>query len=157
MSHHDPHPPDLHDDAELVAQLGRALDDLDPVPDDALVAARAAFDLGRADDALADLVFDSLLDDSRVAMRHDGAVVRSLGFVAQGYRIDIELIDDDAALLGHLEPAQAAHVELETVDGRRDMEVDDLGRFHFSAARGSLRLRLHIAAGPVVVTPWITW
>lgn len=156
--HHDT-PEDLHDDERLLAALGRALDAHDPAPEDAVATAIAAFDLGRADTELAELVFDSLVDDALVAMRHEGSEARSLGFVAQGYRVDVELIEEEAVLLGQLEPARPAQVSLETADGLRHGEVDDLGRFRFEAARGSLRLRLTIGEGDaaVVLTPWITW
>lgn len=159
MSDRRPTPEDLRDDQRLLAELGRALDEHDPVPEDAVAVAVAAFDLGRADTELAELVFDSFVDEPLVAMRHEGSEARSLGFVARGYRVDVELIEEEAVLLGQIEPARAARVSLETAEGLRPGEVDDLGRFRFEAARGSLRLRLTFGEGDaaVVVTPWITW
>ena len=53
------------DDDRLLRLLGEVLDESDPVPPDAAAAARAA-DLGRLDAELADLVFDSLLDERDV-------------------------------------------------------------------------------------------
>jgi hypothetical protein len=159
VSDHDPTPEDLRDDERLLVALGHALDAHEPVPEDAVATAVAAFDLGRADTELAELVFDSLVDEPLVAMRHEGSEARSLGFVAHGYRVEVELIEEEAVLLGQLEPARAAEVSLETAGGLRHGEVDDLGRFRFEAARGSLRLRLTIGEGEghVVLTPWITW
>jgi len=152
------HEPDLHDDDQLLAQLGLALDELDPVPADAAAVARSAIELGRADEELAELVFDSLESDGALAMRHTGVMeARALGFVAGGYRLDVELLDEGGVVLGQLDPAGPAQVDLETVDGVQQGPADDLGRFRFSDARGPLRLRVTIGAAAVVLTPWITW
>lgn len=145
------------EDAELLASLGRALDAIEPIPDDAIATASSAVELGTADAELADLVLDTLHDSPALALRHSGAQeARSLSFIAQGYRVDVELIDE-GELLGQLEPAEAATVALEAADGVRPSTADDLGRFRFNVARGSLRLRVTTSAGLVVVTPWITW
>lgn len=158
MNDRDPSQSPLLDDDALLAELRRTLDAVEPVPVDAITAATSAFDLGRADLELADLVFDSLLDDGAVAMRHAGVQeARSLGFLSQGYRLDVELLDDDSVLLGQIEPAEMGVVELETADGPRHGEVDELGRFRFDVPRGSLRLRITMPSGAVVATPWITW
>jgi hypothetical protein len=149
---------DLHDDDVLVSLLGQALDEAEPVPGDAVAAAASAFDLGRVDAELAELVFDSLLDEAAVAMRHEGpSDARSLGFLAQGCRVDVELVDDDSVLLGQLDPPAAAEVQLQTSEGEHVGSADDLGRFRFTVARGSLRLQVTTAEGAVVRTPWITW
>jgi hypothetical protein len=156
MSDHGAGPFDLDDDEHLLAELGRALDRLDGPPSDALATAKAAFDVGRADAELAELVFDSLADEGLVAMRHEVVEARSLEFVVRGHRVDIELLDD--ALLGQVDPAQRVHVELETLEERVHADADDLGRFRFDAPRGLLRLHLTIDGdAAVVVTPWITW
>lgn len=146
-------------DEELLAALGAALDATEPVPSDAAAVAVGAFDFGRLDAELADLVFDSLVEEPAVALRHAGLEeVRSLGFIAAGLRVDVELVDEDESLLGQLEPAAAAEVELETGrGGTTTTRTDDLGRFRFEAARGSLRLRVTTDDGVVVTTPWITW
>lgn len=145
-------------DDQLLAQLGRALDELDAVPQDAVDVALSAFELGRVDAELADLLFDSLLDEEPVGMRHVGVQdARSLAFTSQGHRIDIELIDSDGTLLGQIDPATAAVVELEGPDGHRRVDADDLGRFRFDAVRGSLRLQISTSDEVLIVTPWITW
>ena len=156
---HEPEHPDLHDDDELLAQLGLALDETDPVPDDALAVAKAVFDLGNADAELAELVFDSLLDEALVVMRTDTLVgeARTLGFAAGHHRVDIELSADGTTLLGQLAPAERTRVELETTSGSRQAESDDLGRFRFTVERGSLRLRVITEDGLIVTTPWIIW
>lgn len=157
MSDHDATPSGPIDDDDLLAQLGRALDALEPLPADAIATAASAVDLGAADAELADLLLDTLLDDPALALRHAGVQeARSLSFLAQGHRVDMELIDE-GLLLGQLEPAEASTVALETADGIRSTAADELGRFRFDVARGSLRLRVTTGVGLVVVTPWITW
>ena len=156
---HEPDRPDLHDDDELLAQLGLALDETDPVPRDAIDVAKAVFDLGNADAELAELVFDSLLDEALVVMRSDTLVdeARTLSFAIGNHRVDIELSADGTTLLGQLHPAERTRVELETTSGSREAEADDLGRFRFTVERGSLRLRVVTTDGLIVTTPWIIW
>jgi len=156
---HEPDRPDLHDDDELLAQLGLALDETDPVPDDAINVAKAVFDLGNADAELAELVFDSLLDDALVVMRSDTSVdeARTISFAVGNHRVDIELSANGTTLLGQLNPAAPTRVELETTSGSREVEADDLGRFRFTVTRGSLRLRVITTDGLIVTTPWIIW
>lgn len=149
---------DLADDDRLLAHLAAALDELDPVPADALATARAAAGLDRADAALAELVYDSLADAGAVAMRSDTLVeARGLGFVAGGYRLDVELLDDGRVVLGQLDPAGPAEVAVETQAGTTTTTADDLGRFRFGPVHGPLRLRVTTDSGVVVLTPWITW
>lgn len=82
---------------------------------------------------------------------------RSVGFVAGGYRVDVELLDDGGVVLGQLDPGGPAEVVLETEAGARTTGADDRGRFCFESARGPLRLRVSPHDGPVVLTPWLTW
>jgi hypothetical protein len=151
-------PSALHDDDQLLIQLAQSLDERDPVPEDALAAARSAVQLGRADDALAELVFDSLVPGAGVPMRGSALVeARGLGFVAGGYRLDVELLNEGGVVLGQLDPAGAARVDLETKSDSTTVTADDLGRFRFAGARGPLRLRVFTTSEQVVLTPWITW
>ena len=154
-----PNRPDLSDDDALLAQLGLALDETDPVPADAVDVAKAVFDLGNADAELAELVFDSLLDEALVVMRTDtlAGEARTLGFAAGAHRVDIELSADGTTLLGQLAPAERTRVELETTSGSHATDSDELGRFRFSVERGSLRLRVVTEDGLIVTTPWIIW
>jgi hypothetical protein len=151
-------PLDLGDDDQLLAHLATALDRLDPVPPDAIATAEAAARLGRADAALAELVYDSLADAEAVAMRSDTLVeARGLGFVAGGYRLDVELLDDGRVVLGQLDPVGSAEIALETQHGTTTTTADTLGRFRFGDVRGPLRLRVTTSSDVVVLTPWITW
>lgn len=151
--------PDLGDDDVLLAELRAALASTDPIPEPARNLARAAFDLGRVDDELAELVFDSLLDEPEVAMRSLGTLAhRAVAFIAGGLRIDLDLVNDDGGmLLGQIHPAGTASVVLERSSERLQSTADDLGRFQFPMQLGSARLRFTLPDGHTVVTPWITW
>ena len=141
------------DDDQLLALLGEVLDDMDPVPADALAAARAA-NLLRLDGELAELVFDSLLDDRAVGVRDATAGdVRSLTFTAGGRTIEVDLTDAD--VVGRITPAEAVELELVQPSGRTPIAVDELGRFRVGLAPGPVRLQLSGGAAPAA-TPWIT-
>lgn len=144
------------DDDALLAHLGRALDELDPVPVDAVAVARTAAALGRADEALAELLFDSLLDEPELAMRSDVLDTRSVAFQGSTHRLDLDLLDDGGVVLGQLDPAAPASVELETTAGPHTTMADDLGRFRFDGVRGPVRLRVRVGRDELL-TPWITW
>jgi hypothetical protein len=151
-----PHDPSPLDDDDLLIHLQHALDELDPVPDDAIAVARSAASLGRVDEALAELLFDSLLDEPGLAVRSDVLEARSLAFQGGGHRLDLELLDDGDVVLGQLDPAGPAEVDLESAEGTRVGAADDLGRFRFDGARGPVRFRVRLQSREIL-TPWITW
>lgn len=140
------------DDDQLLALLGAALDEMDPVPADAVATAHAAH-LLRLDGELADLVFDSLVDDRAVGVRDAAAgEVRSLTFAAAGRTIEVDITDDD--LVGRVTPPGTG-LELVQPTGRTPVAADELGRFRVSLTSGPLRLALSGEPGPAT-TPWIT-
>ena len=141
------------DDDRLLDLLGEVLDETDPVPADAATTARSA-DLAGADAELAELVFDSLLDDRDVAVRSEpgaGGEVRSLTFTAGDRTIEIDLTGGE--LVGRVSPGDRPAVEI--LQGPPappvPVEVDDLGRFRAAVRPGPLRLRVGSAT-----TPWVT-
>jgi hypothetical protein len=154
-------PRDLHDDDQLLLVLGEVLDADDPVPADALALALSAAELGDLDAEMAELVFDSLLDDRAVALRAGGdSEVRSLTFAAGDRTIEVDLANDD--LVGRVAPPGAPGADplvLGVVQAGRRQEVttDSLGRFRSTVGPGPLRLVFSDAeAGSLLVTPWIT-
>jgi hypothetical protein len=150
-------PRSLEDDDQLLRLLGQVLDAADPVPTDALATALAA-DGGRLDAELAELVFDSLLDDRVVALRSGGdSEVRSLSFAAGDRTIEVDLANGD--LVGQVAPPGAGPLVLGVVQpGRRhEVTTDPMGRFRSTVGPGPLRLVFSDAdAGSLLVTPWIT-
>jgi hypothetical protein len=140
------------DDDHLLAVLAEVIDETDPVPADARAIALAA-DLSGLDAELAELVFDSLLDQRDTTLRADPGDVRSLTFTTGDRTIEVDL--SDGGLVGRLSPAEDASLELEQGATRVPLAVDDLGRFRAEVQPGPLRLRVGGAAG-AVATPWIT-
>ncbi|HEY7072305.1 MAG TPA: hypothetical protein VH479_19410 [Acidimicrobiales bacterium] len=140
------------DDDSLLAVLARVIDEADPVPADARATALAA-DMSGLDAELAELVFDSLLDERGTTLRDDAGDVRSLTFTTGDRTIEVDLAD--GGLVGRLSPAEDAPVELEQGTTRVPLPVDDLGRFRAVVRPGPLRLRVG-GAGGAIATPWIT-
>jgi hypothetical protein len=140
------------DDTELLDLLGQVLDRTDPVPPDAVAAARSA-DWATLDAELAELTFDSLLDERTVALRDDEGDVRSLAYTAGDRTVELDLTAEE--IVGRVEPAGDVPVEVVQGSGRRQVRVDDLGRFRAPVGPGPVRLQLSLPGGPTT-TPWIT-
>jgi hypothetical protein len=152
--------PDLHDDDHLQAALAQALHEPEEVPDAAVAAALAAFDVGRLEGELARLVSDSAGRELS-GVRHDGeATDRLVCFASSACTFELDLPVDEDVLLGQLDPPDLGSVVVEIAepDGAGQVEevvVDDLGRFRVAIGAGTVRIRVTTATG-AVVTPWIT-
>jgi hypothetical protein len=137
----------------LTHQLAAMLDIAEPVPDDALDAAYAAFQMGDLDQQLAALVFDSLESAGAPALRAAGTDVRLLSFANDHMTLDVELHADGRTLVGQLTPAVATGAAVELDNGSEvALDLDQFGRFRVSIDEGRIRFRIpgHL------VTPWIT-
>lgn len=152
---------ELHDDDDLLALLGDALDVTDPVPARALGAATAAFDLANVDGELAELVADEA-GAATAGVRHEGIGERALSFAWSDLALDVELPPGAGRLLGQLDPPGPSEVEVELLGarnagytGRTVLEVDELGRFDGPVGRGPVRLHV-LTAERRLTTPWIT-
>jgi hypothetical protein len=139
------------DDDELLERLRGLAAVHDPVPAALFTASRGAFALRTLDDELADLLFDSLLDEALVGIR--GGTTRQLTFGVEDLTIDVDL--DTDGLIGHVSPTGPASVELQTPDSILDADVDELGRFFLDQPpSGPFRLRVAVA-GKWVTTEWV--
>ena len=137
----------------LTRQLAAMLDVAEPVPDDAVDAAYAAFQMGDLDQQLAALVFDSLESSGAPALRAAGTDVRLLSFANDHMTLDVELHTDGRTLVGQLTPAVTTDAAVELDNGTEvALELDQFGRFRVSIDDGRIRFRIpgHL------VTPWIT-
>jgi hypothetical protein len=154
-------PRDLRDDDTLLAVVGQALahdpsadaDEDIAVPDEAVALARTAFQLRDLDEELAQLVHDSLQDES-VLVRHETTLNRLLSYVSSRLGLDVELDADGLTLMGVVTPAGPAEVEIETATTIDRTRADDLGRFRVELAPGWCRVRVR-ASGATLVTPVI--
>jgi hypothetical protein len=147
--------PDISNDDVLLQMLSAALDDLDPVPDEALQAAGGAWDICHVDGELAALVGPG--PDRPVALLRDEADLRSMTFVASKLSVEIE-IDNDRHAIGVLSPPGARVIEVEPVSSNgppyaRTVQSDDLGRFRLDLEVGLCRLRIG-TGHEAVFTSW---
>lgn len=143
------------DDDQLVERLRAAARAHDPVPPSVLAAGRSAFAFRTLDDELADLLFDSLLDDALVGIR--GSASRQLTFGSDDVTIDLDV--DDDGLVGQLgdEGGDRADVsvELQTPRARAAVAVDGHGRFFLERpTSGPFRLQVEVR-GRRVTTEWV--
>lgn len=148
----------MHDepeDTELEDELREVIARVDQVPARLLQAAVGSFAWRTVDADLAELVFDSLLDQDETALVRGRGQGRVLSFETDGLTIDVEI--DDGTLTGQLLPSQRAAVELRQGDDVARLEADELGRFIAGPLRaGPFSLRCSVGAGRLVVTDWIS-
>lgn len=148
-------------DDQLLDMLRAVVNRADPVPADVEDAARASFTWRTIDAELAELEYDSLLDDDRLAGVRGNDGLRTLTFVGPAFLVEIEVAEDGVQrrLLGQLVPPRAAQIEVRHSGGLLKLDADDVGRF---AAAGvapgpvSLRCRLEGSDAPPLDTAWIT-
>jgi hypothetical protein len=121
----------------------------DPVPPLVIEAGKASLGWRRLDAELAELLSDSALPSTGEPVLARGqAELRSLGFAAGAFTIDLELHGHGAErrLLGQLSPPSPARIELQTRDSAQVVAVtqaDRLGRFRLALPHvEAVRLRI---------------
>jgi hypothetical protein len=148
------------DDERLEAELRRAADRFDPVPQRLVDYALAAVDLRTLDAELAELVFDSVMRPEPVPVRGPDDC-RMLTFRAGPLVIEVEVFEAGATrrIIGRVIPGAPAEITVERVGSRTTTTADDLGRFTVeSVAAGPVRLHCRWPHGPApgsVVTEWV--
>jgi hypothetical protein len=145
---------------DLLAELRVAGLVVDPVPERVMFAAKASLSWRTIDAELAELTYDSVLDDDRLSLVRGATAARILTFSAGDLTIDVEVegTDGELRLIGELAPAQRATVVVRHTEGTTEVETDEDGRFRtgvFPSGPISLSLRL-AAGGSTVQTEWIT-
>jgi hypothetical protein len=144
---------------QLLGEL-RALGKVaDPLPSEVSFAAKGSLAWRRIDADLAELTFDSLLEDAALAGVRGGDSVRLVTFEAGDVSVEVEITEagDRRRLIGQLVPPQVARVEVRTTDGHHDVDADEVGRFavdRLLPGPASLRCRL-TSSGRVVETGWV--
>ena len=141
-----------HNDDELMEQVAKAISAIDPVPDDVVAGAKAAFIARNLDKELAELLYDSATDRELVLTRGD--TMRTLSFASGEIGVELEVNETTGAIMGQLVPAQVASVELE-LDGLvvESTTTDELGRFRFTDDhRGSITIVCRSADSLTVCT-----
>ena len=142
-------------DDDLLELVGRALRAADPVPDRVMEGARAAWTWRTIDQELAELVFDSAAELTRVRSEE---TARQLTFRSPGMEIEVMIVDEASRrIVGQLVPPGTFTVQLLTSDDLvREEIADRLGRFSFDAvAPGPVRLAVIDPDGThIVTTEW---
>jgi hypothetical protein len=139
-------------DTTLERLVAATLAAVEPVPDPAREAAYGAVGMVTVEAELAALVYDSRAGEL-VLTRGEEAQARIVTFANDHLTVDLELMADGRTIVGELQPAETATVELETIgQGRTAVTADAFGRFRLASDATSFRIRI---AGRLV-TPWIT-
>lgn len=113
---------------ELLADLKFLASRLDPVPEAVKAAARASSTWQRIDAELAELVYDSVVDDELVGVRGSGAA-RQLTFRGPGGSVEVEVVSAGRRLQGQVLPAREVDVEVRHRGGSTTVRSDALGHF----------------------------
>ena len=158
-----PFSPAHDEDETLLAELRRVVAVIDPIPEAARIAARAALDWRTLDAELAALVHDSAVDEPELALRGAGGP-RTMTFTADDLEIEIAAEPqgegDRLRLTGQLVPAQTAQIAVATAGGLVLTRADARGRFAaLGIAPGRLRVRCWLDGAPgggrLVETAWL--
>lgn len=140
-------------DAQLLDRIRAAFDDdLAPVPDELMSAARDALGWRLADVRLAELLFDSA-NDELVGVRGTASDRRSFRFGADDFVIRVHLTA--ATMIVMIEPPLSVACRVATESGSTDHRTDELGELAIDAPELPLRLEVDLPGGSFV-TPWIT-
>jgi len=145
------------EDASLLEELQTVMRQVDPVPARVREAAKASFTWRTVDAELAELAFDSLVDQELATVRGT-AEPRMLTFTAPGLTVEVEVaaIGARRRLIGQLMPPGAAEVKVHHPGGTVTVEADELGRFAAPELEaGPVRLQCRVRR-PEPVAPFVT-
>lgn len=146
-------------EARLLSALKAAVEQHDPVPPAVEQAARESFTWRTIDAELAELAYDSLLDDARLAGVRSADAPRTLTFEGPGFSVELEVTvaGDRRRLLGQLVPPAGADIEVRHSGEPLLVDADHMGRFAADVETGlvSLRCHLHGREGAPLETAWV--
>lgn len=146
-----------HECEELMGRLRTLGRRIDPPPPAVTAAARAAFEWRTVDTELAELTYDSWVDDRELAGVRSSGGSRQLTFEAPGVTVEVEMGGGVAPrLVGQVFPAHRGTIELRHRAGVITLAVDDLGRFAApQLPAGPVSLRCTAVAASPVETEWV--
>jgi hypothetical protein len=141
---------------ELTAVVRRA----DGTPAEVLAAARGSYTWRTIDAELAELTYDSLLDDDALAGVRSGAQPRQVTFETGELTIELEIgfATGGRRIVGQLIPTQIAEIEIRHPAGEQSVEADELGRFAaeiLTVGPVSFACRLRTNGEKTITTDWI--
>src|SRR5215470_17230480 len=145
------------DDDELLARLAEAQQAAESVPREFIEAGKAAYAWRTIDAELAELVYDSAMEEVQLAgqIRAEQAQLRALTFTTSELTLEIEVTAE--ALLGQLVPPESGEVEVITHSGKSQQKpIDDVGCFTIRPApAGSFHLHCRTARDIFLATKWL--
>lgn len=149
--------PGEHDAEEeaLMSELRALATRQDPVPPEAIAAARSAIAWRTLDAELAALTDDFSVEPASIGVRGTGTPTL-LTFESPDLTVEIEILATASGqrLLGQLVPPTTGEVEVRHTAGTTRVRADEIGRFRADdVAAGPVSLRCTTASG-VVQTDW---
>lgn len=146
------------DDQWMPDNLVRVVTAADPVPYDVLQSLRSCLGRRTFDAELAELVYDSVLDEQVGVRSAQGT--RHLSFEGGSVAVEMAVVDDltNRRVVGQLVPPVPGSVEVRHRDGSFRLDVDAHGRFFAeSVPRGPVSLRCRPLGSDEVlaVTDWV--
>jgi hypothetical protein len=146
-------------ETELLAVIGEFFDEIDPVPDHVVAAAKGCLTWRTIDAELAELIEDTaLLAGTSVRSPHGP---RLLTFSAPQVSVVVEVaeVGPTRRLIGQLGDPRSAAIEVRFRDGTTWVDADQLGRFVVDgvpAGPVSLVCRFPDSDIAPLVTDWVT-
>lgn len=133
----------LAPDDQLLQELRSLWRRTEVVPADVVAAAIDAFRWKAVAEAVAELEFDSLLDDDQLARVRDAGGERHLRFVGAGRALEVAVMENNAGLAGRIDPPMPGTVVLRHPDGATlSAPLDEHGQFFFERVkRGPVSLQ----------------
>lgn len=129
----------------------------DPIPFDVLQSLRGSLSRRSADGEVAELVYDSVIDEP--AGVRGLTADRQLSFQGSRVNVEMEVVAERHRVVGQLVPPAAAEVEVRHGGGSEFIAVDPLGRFVVEGVpKGpvSFRCRGNDGSEPfVTITDWV--
>ena len=132
---------------------------MDPVPAAVLEAARSSFTWRTIDAELAEIAFDSVVEQPLAGVRGPVTGPRLLTFEAPGLVVELEVTEvaERRRLVGQLVPTGSADVDVRHGDGTTTATADDMGRFAVDEVPGGpVSVRVVRPDTDPVETDWIS-
>lgn len=107
--------------------LAAVIQTADPIPFDVLQSLRASLGRRSSESELAELVYDSALDEPTTV--RSLSMGRQLSFQGPQISVEMEVVAERHRVIGQLVPAVPGEVEIRHGNGSEVIDVDDLGRF----------------------------
>ena len=147
-------------DSQLLDALRAVVRAVDAPPRAVVDAARGSYAWRTIDAELAELAYDSLLDDSLLVGVRGGETPRSLTFEAPDVVVEVEVLEagEQRRLIGQLVPPRGADIQVRHSGGMVRVEADEVGRFSAAGvAPGPVSLRCRVVGqeDTPVETPWV--